>query len=236
MDSFYNSTKYYREELGRKRLDWSKKPDIYKEYEDSLKVSLPDFQIKMEKDFVTVLKERKSIRKYKNTPLELTSLSFLLWASTGIQRITPNYAFRTAPSAGALYPIETYILANNVTNLEKGLYHYNIRGHFLETLKLGDFSRELSIAALSQYMCMEAAVTFIWSAIFYRSAWKYEDRSFRYVFLDAGHIAQNLALSATGINLGTCQIGAFFDDEINEMLNLDGINETVIYLSTVGYY
>jgi SagB-type dehydrogenase family enzyme len=114
------------------------------------------------------------------------------------------------------------------------LYHYNIEEHALEVLKLGDFGDELSDAALGQEMIAVAPVVFIWSAIFARSKWKYRQRAFRYVYLDAGIIGQNLALSATGIGLGSCQIGAFFDDEVNQFLGLDGIAESVLYLSVVG--
>jgi SagB-type dehydrogenase family enzyme len=143
--------------------------------------------------------------------------------------------FRTAPSAGALYPIETYLIVNKVEGLEKGLYHYNIAAHSLEELKTGEYGIEITHAALDQDMCAEAAVVFVWSAIFIRSKWKYGQRAYRLVYLDAGHIVENLALSATGIGLGSCQIGAFFDDEVNQIIGVDGVEESVLYLSTVGY-
>ena len=162
-------------------------------------------------------------------------MSFLLWASTGVQRSEHGYDFRTAPSAGALYPIETYIIINKGEGLEKGLYHYNIQSHALERLKVGDFGEEAAHAALEQEVCMEAPVVFIWTAIFERSKWKYRQRAYRYIYLDAGHIAQNLALSATSIGLGSCQIGAFFDEEINKIVGVEGIEESAIYLSAVGH-
>jgi SagB-type dehydrogenase family enzyme len=182
-----------------------------------------------------VLRKRTSVRSFSIKPLSKSALSYLLWTSTGVQRTQNGYEFRTAPSAGALYPIETYVVANNIEGLDKGLYHYSIASHSLEELRLGDFSEKIAQAALDQEMCREAPVTFVWTAIFARSKWKYEQRAYRYVYLDAGHIAQNLALAATSIGLGSCQIGAIFDDEVNEIVGADGVEESAIYLSVVGH-
>ena len=162
------------------------------------------------------------------------NLSFLLWASTGIQRIEHGYEFRVAPSAGALYPIETYIVANSVEDIETGVYHYNIENHLLEEIKLGNFGDTLAHAALDQEMCADSSVVFIWTAVFGRSKWKYSQRAYRYIYLDARHIAQNLALAAASITCGSCEIGAFFDDEINSIMSIDGTEESTICLSVVG--
>ena len=178
---------------------------------------------------------RKSIREYKNKPLTVDQLSFLLWASTGLQRIEQDFEFRTAPSAGALYPIETYMIINNIETILPGIYHYNIRDHQLEQLRSGYFSEKIMKAALHQQMCALASVVFIWTAIFNRSKWKYGQRAYRYIYLDAGHIAENLALAATSLQLGCCHIAAMFDDEVNQLINVDGIRESAIYLSVVGF-
>ena len=119
--------------------------------------------------------------------------------------------------------------------IEKGIYHYNIKNHFLEEIKLGDFGDNLAHAALNQNMCATSSVVFIWTAIFERSKWKYSQRAYRYIYLDAGHIGQNLALAATNISCGSCHVGAFFDDEINLILGIDGVEESAIYLSVVGH-
>jgi SagB-type dehydrogenase family enzyme len=233
-DEFQNETKHFRGKLGG-YLDWSNKPDIYKKYPSAkivkLNKKLPDHSLPV----VEALKKRTSIRSFSLKPLSDVDLAFLLWASTGAQRREQGYDFRTAPSAGALYPIETYIVVNNVEGLEKGLYHYSIEKHALEELKLGDFGEELAHAALGQDMLEKAPVAFIWTAIFERSKWKYRQRGYRYVYLDAGHIGQNLALSAASIGLGSCQIGAFFDDEVNRILEIDGTAESAIYLSATGH-
>ncbi len=104
----------------------------------------------------------------------------------------------------------------------------------LELIKSGKFGTELAEAALGQSMLAKGNVVFIWTAIFERSKWKYKQRAFRYVFLDVGHIGQNLALAAEGVGLGSCQVAAFYDDEVNQLLEIDGKNESVLYLSVVG--
>ena len=181
-----------------------------------------------------VIKNRRSIRNFSKKALTLEQLSYLLWASTGIQQKEHGFEFRTAPSAGALYPIETYIVINNVKNIAKGVYHYNIKNHCLEEIKTGDFRTDIAEAALNQQMCYHAAVVFVLAAIFNRSKCKYRERAYRYIYLDAGHIAENLALSATSLQLGSCQIAALFDDEVNELISIDGKNESTIYMSVVG--
>ncbi len=180
-------------------------------------------------------KDDEVLRAFSSQPLSKLDLGFLLWASTGIQRIEHGYDFRNAPSAGALYPIETYVGVNNVEDVDKGIYHYNIKDHSLEEIKTGNFGDAIAHAALDQTICAIAPVVFIWTAMFNRSKWKYAQRAYRYVYLDAGHIAQNLALAATSITCGSCQVGAFFDDEINSILDLDGEEESVIYLTVAGH-
>lgn len=234
-DEFQRATKYVRGKLGGGRLEWSQRPDTYKSYPDSTKIKLP-FPKQIETmSLDETIRKRRSIRTFSQKPLTLEQLSYLLWASTGVQRKEGGYEFRTAPSAGALYPIETYLIANNVNGLEKALYHYSIKSHMLEELAVGDFSVALARAALGQEMLVRAAAVFVWTAIFERSKWKYRQRAYRYVYLDAGHIAQNLALAATSIGLGSCQVGAFFDDEVNKVIGVDGEEESAIYFSVVGY-
>lgn len=234
-DKFLESTKYHREELPRHSLDWSRKPGVHKDYPSAPKVSLPPPKTSSGPELWQTLESRRSVRAYSDEPLSRQELSQLLWASQGITAEVSGTGLRTAPSAGALYPIETYICVNRVKGLDSGLYHYDIENHRLDVLKEGDFSQDLKRGALDQQMAQKAAVVFIWSAVFQRSKWKYLQRAYRYVLLDAGHIAQNLALAAEGMNLGSCQIGAIYDDELNQLLDLDGISESVIYLSSVGY-
>ena len=234
-DNFHTETKYIRTKNLGGNLDWANKPETYKSYPSSKTIQLPSQFQEATFDFTEVLRRRKSVRSFSTQPLSLVDLAFLLWASTGIQRTEQGYEFRVAPSAGALYPIETYIAANKVEDLWEGIYHYNIKRHLLEEIKLGNFGEKLAHAALDQEMCADASVVFIWTAIFRRSKWKYSQRAYRYIYLDAGHIAQNLALAAASITCGSCQVGAFFDDEINSIVDIDGTEESSICLSVVGH-
>lgn len=209
-------------------------PDPYKSYPDKPKIELPkQNNIKTETLNHAIL-NRRSIRDFSKKPLSKEQLSYLIWASTGLQRKERGFEYRTAPSAGALYPIETYVVINNVKNIAQGVYHYNIESNHLEEIKKGDYRSAIAEAALNQPMCYHAAAVFIWTAIFNRSKCKYGQRAYRYIYLDAGHIAENLALSATSINLGTCQVAALYDDEVNQIIDIDGITESTIYLSVVG--
>ena len=234
-DDFQTETKYNRNKRFGGNLDWANKPEIYKSYPSNRTIKLPSETKESTIGFAEVLRIRKSIRVFSNQSLSKVDLAFLLWASTGIHRVEHGYEFRTAPSAGALYPIETYIAANNVEDVESGIYHYNIKNHLLEEIKTGDFGEALAHAALDQEMCATAPAVFIWTAIFGRSKWKYSQRAYRYVYLDAGHIAENLALAASSIICGSCHVGAFFDDEINSIVGINGTEESGICLSVVGH-
>jgi SagB-type dehydrogenase family enzyme len=215
-------------------LNWADKPEVYKSYPSNRTVQLP-IEVQETKAHISeILHRRKSIREFSSKPLTLTELAFLLWAATGLERVENGYEFRTVPSAGALYPIETYLAVNNVEELEAGIYHYNIQHHALEELNVGNCGDELSHAALDQKMCSDASVVFIWTAIFQRSKWKYLQRAYRYVYLDAGHIAENLAIAAVSINMGSCEVGAFLDDEINSLVGVDGKEESAILLCALG--
>jgi len=233
-DEFYSSTKYERGKLPGHQLDWDTKPAIYKKYPQAEKVDLPPPAVQGGPGLWEVLKTRRSVRAYTRDPMSIENLSQILWATQGITGSVGEYKLRTAPSAGALYPIETYLLINRVDGLKPGLYHYDVETHQLDILKLGDYSREVRSGALDQQIAERASVVFIWSAIFQRSKWKYLQRAYRYIFLDAAHIAQNLALAAEGLGLGSCQIGALYDDYLNELLDFDVRDECVIYLSSIG--
>lgn len=214
-------------------MDWDRKPETYKEYPDRPKLPLPK-PILTEMSLDLALHRRKSVRSFEQEPLTQDQLSYLLWACTGITRRERDFQFRTAPSAGGLYPIETYVAINAVQGLAPGIYHYHIPDHALELVRKGPLGPEVARSALDQGMCAKAPLVLIWTAIFERSRWKYDQRAYRYVYLDAGHVAQNLALAAVALDLGSCQIAATYDDEVNELLGVDGEEESVLYLSVVG--
>ncbi len=233
-DRFQQETKYRQDRMSGHMLNWDAKPALYKEYPQAVKIELPPFEPSRAMSLDQTLKSRKSIRDFLPKSISKGQLGYLLWSSTGIQRVEEGYEFRTAPSAGALYPIETYIVANDVKDLESGIYHYSIQKHQLEQIRLGGFGRQVTAAALGQGMCATASVVFIWSAMFERCKWKYSQRAYRYIYLDAGHIAENLALAAVSLNLGTCEIGALFDDQINAIIGIDGIEESTICMAVAG--
>lgn len=233
-DQFQQETKYRRDKMSGHRPDRTEQPKLYKTYPDKPQMKLPEVTCLSESTLYEVLKSRKSIREYSHKPIRREMLSFLLWASAGISRKEGGYEFRTAPSAGALYPIETYLVVNRVEEIASGVYHYNIRSHALELLKEGEYAVQTGKAALGQPMCLEAPVVFIWTAVFQRMKWKYGQRAYRYIYLDAGHIAENLALAAVSLGLGSCQIGALFDEEVNQLIGVDGTQESVIYMSVAG--
>ncbi len=233
-DKFQQETKYEPSRMPIHRLAWNSKPTLYKEYPETQKIELPSFEPTHAPSLDQTLKQRKSIRDFQARPISKDQLSYLLWASTGIQRIKAGYEYRTVPSAGALYPIETYVIVNDVRNLDAGVYHYSIQAHQLEQLKQGNFRHDIAMAALGQGMCGAAAVVFVWSAVFARCKWKYGQRGYRYIYLEAGHIAENLALAAVSLNLGNCEVGALYDDHVNAILGIDGTDESVLCMAVVG--
>jgi SagB-type dehydrogenase family enzyme len=175
---------------------------------------------------------RRSRRAYSGLPLNLEQLSRLLYAAQGITDARSGY--RAAPSAGALYPVETYCVVHSVTEVESGLYHYAVASHALELLQSGDFRAHITSAGLGQAHLGQASVCFVLSAVFERTRRKYRERAERYVLLEIGHIGQNLCLAASSMGLGACPAGAFLDDDLNTMLGLDGQNEAALYIVAVG--
>jgi SagB-type dehydrogenase family enzyme len=221
-----------RSRAGNVVRDWGKQPDGYKVYADAALVQLPDPGGYQGPDFGEVLGARRSRRDYGAEALSLGELSYLLYAAQGISE--SGRGLRTAPSAGALYPVEVYVVVNNVAELGAGVYHYAVREHGLESLKAGDFRAAVTRAGLDQAHLGQAAVCFVLSAIFQRTRWKYRERTYRYVLLEAGHVGQSLYLAATAMGLGACAVGAFYDDDLNELLGLDGEGEAVLYIISVG--
>ena len=181
-----------------------------------------------------VVGARRSVRRYGGAPLSPAELSQLLWACQGITAERRGLSFRAAPSAGALYPIDTYLLANAVDGLPPGIYRYVSEAHALTLVRPGALGEQACAAALDQGMVQDAQATFFWTATFGRARWRYGERCYRYAYLDAGHIAQNLALAAVGLGLASCQIAAYYDDECDGLLGADGVDETVVYMSVVG--
>lgn len=218
--------------LGLPVPNWGVRPASYKTYPDVYRVALPEPARMPEMSVGEVLDVRRSQRDYAPRPLSKPALSALLHAAQGIT--LARLDFRAAPSAGALYPIELYAVVHNVEGVSPGAYHYAVRPHELERLETGDFRGRLVRAGLYQRFLGEAGVCFLLSAVFQRSRWKYRERAYRYVLLEAGHVAQNIYLAATALGLGACAVGAFDDGQLNDLLGLDGQEEAVVYVVSAG--
>lgn len=232
-DHFQRETKYSRGKLGD--AGQVRQPAPFKRYDDALKrTPIPAAKTEGGTGIWEAIAQRRSIRAYGSRQLSFQELAQLLWATQGVTVRLGGYLLRAAPSAGALYPLETYLVCNRVEGLSPGLYHLYVPDWELEFLREGDLSGELTEALLGQGMAQLAAVVFAWSAVVDRSKWKYKERAYRYIYMDAGHTGENLYLASTALGLGCCTVGAFFDDEVNGVLGIDGVEETALYLGCVG--
>jgi len=185
---------------------------------------------------VEAIRRRRSRRRFTGEPLTLEELSFLLWATQGVDRVVPesSASLRTVPSAGARHPFETYLFVNRVAGLEPGLYRYLPLEHKLCSLRRGGEQAErVNEACHGQYV-KESAVVFIWTAIPYRMEWRYTFLSPKLIALDAGHLCQNLYLASEAIGAGTCAIGAYDQDKMDAVLEVDGEDEFAVYVAPVG--
>jgi len=186
-----------------------------------------------------VIQRRRSRRDYLPEPISLEQLARLLHFANGITGSRQAYGverfpLHAAPSAGGLGPIELYPTIHAVEGLEPGLYHYQPVAQALVLLTSGDFRQEVADLCLEQDFLVNAAAVIWLGAVYERTRWKYGERAYRYVHLDAGHVSQNLLLEATALGLGACCVGAFYDDEANEFLGLDGEREFAVLAVAVG--
>ena len=200
---------------------------------DAEVISLPEPDLKGMRLEEAIL-ARRSIRRYSDQSLSLEELSQLLFAAQGITGHHGSFSLRASPSAGALYPIELYVVINNVQDLPSGLYHYLPRHHALLTIKIGDLRSDIGQACLGQDFVGQAGAALVMTAIYSRTTGRYGDRGVRYVHLEAGHISQNIYLQATSLGLGSVAVGAFRDKDLDDLLELSGEEQTAIYVHAVG--
>ena len=187
-------------------------------------------------DIREAIERRRSVRAYAGTPLTLDELSYLLWCTQGVKKVIQNSSTnRTVPSAGARHAFETYVLANSVDGLPPGLYRFLALQHaLLQEETAPGLADRFMAACRGQEHVKTCAAMFLWAAVAYRMTWRYGERGYRYLHLDAGHVCQNLYLAAESIGCGVCAIAAFNDDDVNRLLKLDGEKHFAIYLATVG--
>lgn len=189
-------------------------------------IVLPSPTLKGEMSLEEALSARRSVRRFTDQSLTLAQISQLLWACQGIT--LPSQGFRTAPSAGATYPLEVYLLDSS------GVYHYLPREHALELRMSGDLRQDLQASAMSQSAVGSAPVVFVITGVVARTAAKYGDRAERYVYMEAGGAAENLMLQATALGLGGVTAGAFSDDKVAKVLNLES-GEKPLFIIPIGY-
>jgi len=206
---------------------------------DAVFIDLPPAgrDILSETDIHACIGNRRSRRKFKPEPVSMDELSFLLWATQGVLRKSPDnrYSTRTVPSGGSRHPFETYLAVHDVTGLKPGVYRYLPFDHRLVFLfEVDDMRNKVADAALGQKFVGNCAVTFIWSAVPYRMEWRYTLASPKIILQDSGHLCQNLYLACEAVTCGTCAIGAYDQQLFDELLKLNGTDEFTVYVAPVG--
>jgi SagB-type dehydrogenase family enzyme len=219
-------------------------PPIEKPYDSHatiIDLPKPDPKVITKAYIENCIADRCSRREFAPEPLFPEELSLLLWATYGVKDVQSVYysnwenVIRTVPSAGARHAYETYVAANRVSGLDRGIYRYLSASHkLLSVLSREDLSARLNIAALGQRYVGDAGAVFLWACTPYRSEWRYHREAHKLMLLDVGHICQNLYLGAEAISCGCCAIGAYDQEKMDALLGLDGKNEFVVYLAAVG--
>jgi len=194
------------------------------------RVQVPDTDLR------AAIEARITVRHYSDQLLSLEELSFLLWTTQGVRQVTARpVTLRNVPSAGARHAFETYLLVNHVDGLQPGLYRYVAGEHALLLLDGSeDVNERLTRGCYEQKQVATSAVTFFWVAVLERMYWRYGERGYRYLFLDAGHVCQNLYLAAQAVGGGVCAIAAFDDDLLNTELGIDGEALFAVYAASLG--
>jgi SagB-type dehydrogenase family enzyme len=215
-------------------------PPMVKEFPGTETVSLPTDLPPLDVPLSAILKGRFSDHNFGPGPLSLRTLSSLLHYSYGTKKVaraynTREFPFRQAPSAGGLQPIDLYVVANSVEELRQGLYYFDPNGHRLRLLDEGNLRRRIVNATVYQDWLAYAQVVFILVCNMPRVQWKYGDRAYRFVHVDAGVLTQNLYLVSTALKLTTCAVAAYVDDSVNQILEVDGRSEFTILLFGVGH-
>lgn len=213
-------------------LEW--KTVCYKAYPRFKQVILPN-PTNENFDLFRALLSRSSQRHFLNTPVSVVQLSNLLYFSVGMKRILnkDKSENRMYPSAGGRYPLEIYLFIFNVQGLESGVYHYHFKTHTLEAIPFENIKKH-AMKQVKQEWIGESGFLVIPTAVFERTEMKYRDRGYRHIMTEYGHIAQNIYLVGTALDLGVCSVGGFIDDGINKILDIDGRVESVIGLIAIG--
>lgn len=187
-------------------------------------------------DLESAILNRESRRHYTPVPVTRAELSFLLYCTQGVRQAPhPSVALRTVPSAGARHSFETYLLVGKVEGVDPGLYRYLPLEHELVLLgEVENMEMRVSLACFGQQFVGQGAVTFVWTTIPYRMEWRYGPLAHRVILIDVGHVCQNLYLACEAIGAGTCGVAAYDQQEVDELIGVDGEDEFAVYLAPVG--
>ena len=228
---------YHRESsLGLRGLvsslvDWGRRPAPYLRVGDAEVVTLPAMGAPPSMSVAQALEQRRSLREYADRAMTAEELAWVIHGATGI---TSAQGYRTAPSAGALYPVETYVAVARVEGIDPGVYHVDVRAQALEPVRRGSVAGDLMVAGLGQDFLRQAPAVLVLTGVFQRSRWKYRERHYRYVCWEGGHVAQNVYLAAEAAGLGACMVGAFLDGMVNDLVRVDGRGEAALGLIALG--
>ena len=202
------------------------------------KITLPITALPLECSLGEIITKRVSVRNIKKSALSLKEVATILFHAYGITRNNQNTnyprPFRVVPSGGALYPLEVFFYSTSTTGLEAGVYHYNPTENHLRFLIPGDITNKVSECLVNAEIGSNASLIIFITAVFERSTYKYGDRGYRFILLEAGHVAQNINLVANSLGLGSVNLGGFFDREVDELLQIDGITQSTIYMVAIG--
>lgn len=249
MNRFCNNREFLKadfkvlDEIKTDRQLGIKPPSIQKDYEKGELILLPsvDKSILKKSNLYDCLEDRRSIRQYSDESIGINELSYLLWATQGIQKVNENNntTLRRTPSGGASHTFEAYLIINNVDTLKKGIYRYIPLEHkLLFMYEVDKMEEKIDFATPRQpfvpKFVSKSAVVFVWSTIPYRAEHKFDVTAHKKILIDVGHLCQNLYIASESIECGTCAIGIYDQEIIDNMLGLDGKDEFVIYLAALG--
>ncbi len=207
---------------------------------DAVRIPLPEPGMLPDRNvnFLEIIELRSTLRQYNGAYLTMEELSYLLWCTQGVKMVLPNGdSRRNVPSAGGRHPFETYLYIKRVEGLSPGLYRFLAFEHaLLAEAALDEIEEDFLAAFRASRMVENSAVTFVWAADARRMTYKFGNRACRYLFLDAGHVCENLYLAGQTIHVGTCAIGAFYDEKLNAALKLKGESEFAVYGAAVGKF
>jgi SagB-type dehydrogenase family enzyme len=239
-EDFHNKTKIFDKGKTTPRHTWpeSWKSIYIKGYPRLKQIYLDkNLSMKMHSSLNDALYNRKSTRVFDKKILTKNDISTLLFYSAGVKSMKGNdwdSSRRFYPSGGARYPLDIYVVLYNNTEIEKGVYHYNVKRHTLELLKKGNYLNEIK-AGLDKKLLKNTNMAILITSVFGRNQIKYGDRGYRFILQESGHLGQNIYLTAAALNIGCCALGGYVDSVINDLLDIDGINESVVYSFIIGF-